>query len=113
MPRWQHARNCVALSVLTVPFAGFVCSDLNVASADPSATVAAQEVCVVGRPTAEGVECQAFRTDDGRLYTLIGNLGGLADDNQLCVCGEPVEISSCMQGMTIAVLRIGPRNACP
>jgi hypothetical protein len=72
---------------------------------------AAAAVCVVGRPTGEGVECQAFRADAGNLYTLIGDLGGLA--GEACVCGQPVELSTCMQGTTIAVTRIGPPATCP
>jgi hypothetical protein len=113
MPGWKRSGSRAALSVLTVPLAGSPCGDIDVASADRSAAVAAGEVCLVGRATSEGVECQAFRADGGRLYTLIGDLGKLADDNELCVCGELVEISSCMQGTTIAVTRIGPPDSCP
>lgn len=89
------------------------------ASGDRSATSrgnrasAGSELCLVGRPTAEGVECQAFRTSDGRLYTLIGDLGGLVGDDRVCVCGTPVEMSTCMQGTTISVMRIAPPDTCP
>jgi len=77
------------------------------------AAAAAGEICLRGRATAEGVECQAFRTADGRLYTLMGDLGGLAAEREVCVCGRPVEMSTCMQGTTITVSRIGPPERCP
>ena len=111
-----------ALSVLMVPLAGTGCGQPMMASEDRSvslerraagaAAVAGSEACLVGRSTAEGVECQAFRSDDGRLYTLIGDLGDLAGDDEVCICGHPVEMSTCMQGTTISVTRIGAPDTC-
>jgi hypothetical protein len=71
------------------------------------------ELCLRGRASAEGIECQAFRAADGRLYTLVGDLGGLATEREVCVCGRPVEMSTCMQGTTLTIRRIGPPEACP
>lgn len=125
MPGWQSFRKraVAALSVLPVPLAGAGCGQAIMAQADRSvgsqgnpvgaAADAVSEVCLVGRPTGEGVECQAFRAGDGRLYTLIGDLGGLSGDDDVCVCGQPVEMSTCMQGTTITVTRIAPPDACP
>ena len=118
----RHRRGAAACWGLMLALAGAGCTAADMApGADPSrapevgragaTSGAAGAVCVVGRPTGEGVECQAFRADAGNLYTLIGDLGGLA--GEACVCGHPVELSTCMQGTTIAVTRIGPPEPCP
>jgi hypothetical protein len=51
----------------------------------------------------EGVECQALRTEDKKLYTLIGDLHGFKVGDTVYVLGTTVDISVCMQGITIAV----------
>jgi hypothetical protein len=116
-------RGAAALPVVIASLVGAGCGDVVMAPGGPSADPrsasgdpragTASEVCVAGRATGEGVECQAFRTDDGRLYTLIGDLGSLAGDHDVCVCGRPVEMSTCMQGTTIRVTRIDPPATCP
>jgi hypothetical protein len=116
-------RGAAALPVVIAFLTGAGCGDAIVASGGPSADPrsasggaragSASEVCVAGRATGEGIECQAFRTDDGRLYTLIGDLGSLPGDHDVCVCGQPVEMSTCMQGTTIRVTRIDPLATCP
>ena len=63
-------------------------------------------VCVEGKLTGEGVECQALRTDDGKLYTLVGDLGEFRPGDEVSVCGAIPAFSVCMQGTTIAVKRI-------
>jgi hypothetical protein len=50
-----------------------------------------------------GVECQAFRAEDGQLYTLTGDLQGFKTGDKVRVTGEVAEISICQQGTTIAV----------
>jgi hypothetical protein len=123
MPRWQGFSRWRLAGALMALAGGASC----MTPGDPSATspsgprgsaaVDADEMCLVGRPTEEGIECQAFRADDGRLYTLIGDFGSLAGDDNVCVCGRPVEMSTCMQGTTIRVTWIGPpalaREVCP
>ena len=84
----------------------------HLVSAEPE-TASAGEVCVRGRLTDEGIECQAMRGADGRLYTLAGNLGGLAPGAQACICGTVAELSTCMQGTTLAITRIAPTQDCP
>jgi hypothetical protein len=64
---------------------------------------------VQGQLTAEGVECQAFRADDGTLYTLLGDLKGLKAGERVVVEGTRVEISFCMQGITLQVKQIERR----
>jgi uncharacterized Ntn-hydrolase superfamily protein len=67
---------------------------------------AAKEVEVAGVLTDEGIECRALRGDDGRLYTLTGDLGDFATGDRVKVTGTKVEMSICMQGTTLAVKRI-------
>lgn len=64
-------------------------------------------VCLKGELTSEGVECQAFRSLDGELYTLMGNLNGFQTGDQVVVCGTIAGVSFCMQGTTINVSWIG------
>ena len=70
------------------------------------------EICIRGAFTDEGIECPAFRGEDGTLYTLAGVIDMLAPGAPACVCGEPAEMSYCMQGVTITVSRVGPPEAC-
>jgi hypothetical protein len=64
-------------------------------------------ICVKGTLTDEGVECQALRSTDGELYTLVGNVGDFTNGDEVVVCGTIAEISFCMQGTTINVSWIG------
>lgn len=68
-------------------------------------------MCVTGRLTDEGVECPALRTAEGALFTLAGPTGGAAAGDEVCVCGRPAEMSTCMQGRTLSVSYIG--STCP
>ncbi len=54
--------------------------------------------------TNEGVECPAFRGDDGKLYTLTGISKQFYIGDVLEVVGKPVDVSICMQGTTISVI---------
>lgn len=63
---------------------------------------------VEGELTAEGVECQALRADDGTLYTLVGDLGEFSTGDDVRVIGVEPAMSICMQGTTLEVLRIRP-----
>lgn len=60
-------------------------------------------VTLTGRLTGEGVECQAFRSDAGKLYTLTGDLRGFKAGDRVRVVGRVAEVSTCMQGATLAV----------
>jgi LysM repeat protein len=66
------------------------------------------ELSVVGTITREGVECPAVRGDDGRLYTLAGEVRGFRPGDRVRVEGWPAQVSTCMQGTTIEVSRIRP-----
>jgi hypothetical protein len=63
-------------------------------------------ITVRGKLTGEGVECQALRGSDGRLYTLTGNLHGLAVGDKVRVTGSVAEVSTCQQGTTLVVEQI-------
>ncbi|HWM91335.1 MAG TPA: DUF5818 domain-containing protein [Thermoanaerobaculia bacterium] len=63
-------------------------------------------VHVRGTLTGEGVECQALRGSDGKLYTLSGDLGGFKAGDKVRVQGQVAEISTCQQGTTITVAKI-------
>ncbi len=65
--------------------------------------------CYKGELTDEGVECQAFRSDAGELFTLVGDLAGYKNGDKVVVCGTIAEISFCMQGTTLVVSYIGKK----
>jgi Protein of unknown function (DUF5818) len=64
-------------------------------------------ICVKGRLTEEGIECPALRTDEGNLFTLIGDLGDFHSGDDVFVCGTVSAQSICMQGTTINLFWIG------
>ena len=63
----------------------------------------AGQLRVPGVLTAEGVECPALRGLDGKLYTLAGDIGSFVTGDTVLVVGRTAELSTCMQGTTIAV----------
>ena len=65
--------------------------------------------CYRGVLTDEGVECQAFRSEDGELFTLLDDLGGFGDGDKVVVCGTIADISFCMQGTTLVISYIGKK----
>lgn len=71
--------------------------------------VGSKTVCVKGKLTDEGVECQALRTADNELYTLVGDLQGFQVGDEVYVSGTIAEFSFCMQGTTISVDWIGKK----
>jgi hypothetical protein len=60
-------------------------------------------ICVKGRLTDEGVECQTLRSLTNDLFTLVGELNGFKIGDEVVVCGTIADISFCMQGTTINV----------
>jgi uncharacterized protein DUF5818 len=53
-----------------------------------------------------GAECPLFRSDDGRRFSLAGNLGSFRPGDRVTVRGRVAEVSTCMQRPTLAVQRI-------
>jgi hypothetical protein len=86
------------------------CSQPSTSVSEPAvqpATDTKGEVTIIGKLTAEGVECKALRADGTNdLYTLAGNTGGFANGDHVKVIGKIAEVSHCMQGTTIAVKSI-------
>jgi len=72
-----------------------------------------KRICVRGRLTVGGVECQALRGDDGKLYTLVGPKITAKTGAPVCACGTLARFSTCMQGTTIAVDTLRQPEACP
>ncbi len=61
---------------------------------------------ISGTLSEEGVECPAMRGADGQLYTLTGDLEGMAPGDNVCIQGRLAEISICQQGTTLSVEQI-------
>ncbi len=72
----------------------------------PLERVQRKSITVRGTLTGEGVECQALRATDGKLYTLTGNLHGLTVGDKVRVVGSVTEVSTCQQGTTLVVEQI-------
>jgi hypothetical protein len=72
-----------------------------------SASSSPSTICVKGRLTDGGIECQAFESTTGELFTLMGDLNGYQNGDEVIVCGTIIDISICMQGTTIGVSWIG------
>lgn len=64
-------------------------------------------ICVKGQLTDGGIECQAFTSADGELFTLIGDLNGFKNGDEVVVCGTIADFSICQQGTTLVVSWIG------
>lgn len=62
-----------------------------------------ETMTVRGTLTREGVECPALRSDNGRLYTLAGDIEPFEPGDRVVVRGRRAEISYCQQGVTISV----------
>lgn len=74
---------------------------------EPTATEGAEQLLLEGRLTDEGVECPAFRSDeDDELYTLTGDLGGFGPGDRVRIVAVPVQMSTCMQGITVRIVEI-------
>lgn len=65
-----------------------------------------QPMTLRGTLITGGAECPVFRSDDGRRYSLTGNLGRFRPGDRVEVRGRVAERSACMQGPTLAVERI-------
>ena len=86
-------------------------------TADGRSRAVAGPFRVIGRPSetglvtvsgeiVKGVECPVLRSDDGRAYSLTGDLAGYRPGDRVSVVGRLAGVSVCMQGPTIEVRRI-------
>ncbi len=55
----------------------------------------------------DGPECPILRTDDGDVYSLVGDLQDFGTGDHVRIVGRLVEVSICMRGTTVQVRRIG------
>jgi hypothetical protein len=62
-----------------------------------------EAVVIIGVLTSGGVECQAFKAQDGKLYSLVGNVPTREDGQKFQISGTILNRSYCMQGITIRV----------
>lgn len=92
-------------------FAVMVALSFNLVTAVGAAADAQGRVYIEGSLTSEGVECVAFRSDEGELFTLLDipavyqpwrNFVGL----RFLVVGTEVEISHCQQGRTLTIVEM-------
>lgn len=67
-----------------------------------------ERVRVLGVISNEGATCPTLRGEDGRLYSLAGDLAGYRGGDRVEVTGELAEMSTCMQGTTIGIASIRP-----
>ncbi len=108
VPRWAAAQGTLVFAYETED------GRLRAVSSTFRVTTTPQQpssMTVVGTLTREGVECQAMRGDDGRLYTLTGDLPRrLRAGDRVRVAGQVAEVSFCQQGTTISVTRISEAN---
>lgn len=63
-----------------------------------------------GTITRQGVECPAMRGDDGRTYSLLGDIRGFRPGDRVSISGRIAEMSICQQGTAIEVRRIAPTD---
>jgi hypothetical protein len=54
----------------------------------------------------EGPECPIIRTDDGEVYSLVGDLDDFGSGDHVRIVGRIVEVSICMRGTSVEVRRI-------
>ena len=60
-------------------------------------------ISVSGTLTRQGVECPTMRGDDGRTYSLSGNLRNFRPGDRVSVEGRISEFSSCQHGVAVEV----------
>ena len=66
----------------------------------------ADTIALAGIVSGDGVTCPAMRGRNGRLYTLVGDIGGVRPGDRVRVEGRIARTSICMQGTTIDVHRL-------
>lgn len=67
-------------------------------------------IAVTGTMMRQSAECPLMRGDDGRTYSLAGDIRGFRPGDRLHVEGRRADMSFCMQGTTIDVRRIEPAD---
>lgn len=65
---------------------------------------------MTGTITRQGVECPTMRGDDGRTYSLLGDIRGFRPGDRVSISGRVAEMSFCQQGTAVEVRRIAPSD---
>lgn len=105
-PRLRDPGRIFSGMVLRVP------SSVGAPAHQPVAPIVPDVLRVAGTVTGEGVTCQAFRGDDGRLYTIAGSATRpLRPGDRIEVTGTRVRGAICQQGVTIAASQIVLRDS--
>jgi hypothetical protein len=74
---------------------------------EPAARMGREVLALTGSLTGEGIECQAFRSEKGELYTLTGDLKGFKTGDRVDLVASPIEGGPCQeQGKTVQVKTI-------
>ncbi|HEV7515044.1 MAG TPA: DUF5818 domain-containing protein, partial [Thermoanaerobaculia bacterium] len=74
---------------------------------EPAARIEREVVALTGSLTGEGVECQAFRSEQGELYTLTGDLKEFKTGDRVNLVASLIEGGPCQgQGKTLQVKTI-------
>ena len=74
---------------------------------EPEARVRHEVIALTGHLTAEGIECQAFRSEQGELYTLTGDLKGFKTGDRVQLAARQVDGGACQgQGRVLQVKMI-------
>jgi LysM repeat protein len=102
LPEWARPGRNVYFALQTLDGRSRAVSEPFRVIGRPSAP---DRVTVSGR-IARGVECPLLRADDGRTYSLTGDLAGYRAGDRVLVQGRLAEVSICMQGPAIEVRRI-------
>ncbi|WP_019954175.1 LysM peptidoglycan-binding domain-containing protein [Yoonia vestfoldensis] len=88
-------------------FSGMVLRVPSSTAPTPALPRPAQALRIIGTVTGEGVTCQAFRGDDGRLYTFAGSATRpLRPGDRVEVTGTRAGASICQQGVTINATQV-------
>ena len=95
---------CAALSLFLAACAANNSAQGETSTKSDAASTA--PMMITGTLTGEGVECPAMRGDDGKLYTLASDQPLPAAGTRVRIEAEAVEVSMCMQGTTVRVIRI-------
>lgn len=108
LPRWARpgsavyfgleSRDSNARAVISRPY--------EVAGRRPAPQPDRGRIEMSGTLTRQGAECPVMRGDDGRTYSLAGELRGFRPGDRIFVEGRIAEMSICQQGTTIDVRRV-------
>jgi LysM repeat protein len=103
LPEWARPGRRVYFAVQTM-------DGQSRAVADPFRVTArsarSERLVITGTLIKGGIECPLLRADNGRVYSLAGDLRGYGHGDRVEIAGRIAEASICMQGPTVEVRRV-------